>query len=464
MSPTAKDQNQRIDHQKVADLTGARLHTVTGVSSAAEQIAEAFWEARTQRVPVILELPLDLQSQALEWDWDYRPSTALLPPRSIPVPEASALEALAQALMSAERPVFIAGRGARASGAREEILALARHCGALLATTLPVKDWFIGQDFDVGIAGSFASRAGEHLLAQADLVVGVGAELGYYTTEGGLLFPEAKVARIDLSATAPRIGVLPGEHYLCGDAKASCAALLALVRSRPERTAFRTDATRTLLAEDAGLIASPRPKDGLDPRLLMRSLGTALPNDARVVIGTGHFRSFAVMYLALSPEAQLSVQYQYGPIGHATMQAVGSAAATPQRPTVLIEGDGSFMQHGLEIDTAVRHKIPLVVVVMNDHGLGAEVHKLQAKGLPPELGRVPSPDFAALARSLGARGVTLSHEDEIAPAVRQALAQGEVLVIDAQVSPTLKSDVYNKLHFGLENQAPRITPAMRVGS
>lgn len=460
LSPIAKDLNQLVDHQKVADLTGARLHRVTSVNSAAEQIAEAFFEARVRRLPVILEIPLEVQLQALEWDWAYAASSTFVPPRPRSIPDEVSLLAVADALMSAERPILVVGRGARAADAKQEILALAEHCGALLATTLPLKDWFIGHPYDLGIAGSFASRAGEELLAQADFVLGIGAELGYYTTEGGLLFPEARVARIDHEPVPQRIGVLPGDHYVCGDAKDVAGALLDRIRRAPARQGFRTGAARAAL-NASPTPGEPKPLDGLDPRLLMQALSTALPNDVRVVVGTGHFRGFAVMYLALSDQAELSMQYQYGPIGHATMQSIGYAMATPSKPTVLIEGDGSLMQHVSEIDTAVRSGVSLVVVVMNDGALGAEVHKMQAKGLDGSLALVPSPDFAALARGLGATGVSLDNEQELATAVRDAIRAGGVTVIDAKISPTLKNDVYNKLHFGLENRAPRIVPAMR---
>ena len=140
---------------------------------------------------------MDLQEEDFDWDYEYRPSTQFLPPR-METPSPDQLAPVIEKLIAAERPVIIAGRGARAANAKDEIVKLADRVGALLATSLQGKGYFAGHPWDIGIAGAFASAPSEQLLADADFVLGVGAELGYYTTEGGLLFPSAEVARIDI--------------------------------------------------------------------------------------------------------------------------------------------------------------------------------------------------------------------------------------------------------------------------
>src|SRR4029079_1355112 len=119
-----------------------------------------------------------------------------------------------------ERPVIIAGRGARAANARDEIMKLADRVGVLRRPARSGRGYFAGHSWDIGIAGAFASAPSEQLLADADFVLGVGAELGYYTTEGGLLFPSAEVARIDIKAAPEEIGVIPG-LYVQGDGRRS---------------------------------------------------------------------------------------------------------------------------------------------------------------------------------------------------------------------------------------------------
>ena len=101
----------------------------------------------------------------------------------------------------AERPIVIGGRGATWSGAKGALEALAEESGALLATTLLGKGLFDGNPFALDIAGTFATDLGRELFAESDLVIAAGAGLGHYTTEGGYLFPNAKVVRIDTQPT-----------------------------------------------------------------------------------------------------------------------------------------------------------------------------------------------------------------------------------------------------------------------
>src|SRR4029077_3239155 len=149
--------------------------------------------------------------EEIDWDYEYRPSTQFLAPR-METPSADVLAPVIEKLIAAERPVIIAGRGARAANAKDEIVKLADRVGALLATSLQGKGYFAGQPWDVGIAGAFASAPSEQLLAEADFVLGVGADPGYYTREGGLLFPSAEVARIDIKPMPEEIGVIPGMY------------------------------------------------------------------------------------------------------------------------------------------------------------------------------------------------------------------------------------------------------------
>ncbi len=456
--PGAKNSLQSMDQRKFVEACGARFHSITSVNNAADEIAEAFYAARVHRGPVVLNLPIDLQEKSFDWDWDYRPSHRVLP-ALLEAPSEAALAPVADQLAAAERPVIIAGRGARA--AKAAIVQLAERTGALLATSLQAKGLFSGEDFDIGISGAFASRPGEELLAAADFVLAVGAELGYYTSEGGLMFPQAEVARIDIRPYPETIGVLPG-LYVRGDAMQAVAALNAMLEARQvRRQGFRTAATKSVLAAPAHRF--PAPTDGLDPRLLARELSNALPKRALLTCGGGHFFSFPAMYTALPAGAELQFSYHFGAVGQGLPVAIGVGAGNPGRPHVAIEGDGSLMMNLQELDTVVRYNMQLVLLVWNDGGFGAEVHKLRVKGLDPALAQWTSPDFAAIARSFGGDGVRLTQEADLGAAIEQGLRQGGLFVIDARVSPTTVSDPYGKVHYGLENHAPRLAPHATVG-
>ncbi|HXT81924.1 MAG TPA: thiamine pyrophosphate-binding protein [Acetobacteraceae bacterium] len=451
----AKNKTQTMDQRRFVEACSSRFHTITSADNMAEEIAEAFYAARVHRVPVVLNLPMDLQEESFDWDFDYRPSTQFLPPR-VETPSPDLLAPVIEKLINAERPVIVAGKGAMAARAKDEIVKLGTRVGALLATSLQGKGYFAGEEWEIGIAGAFASAPAETLLAEADFVLGVGAELGYYTTEGGLLFPSAEVARIDIKPLPEEIGVIPG-LYVQGDARKSVAAINEALETRQVRKdGFRTAATRAVLNETPYRFETPA--DGLDPRAVARNLAAALPKGVLVTCGAGHFFSFPAMYMALPEGAEIQFSYQFGAVGQGLPLAVGIGVGNPGRPHIAIEGDGSMMFHLQELESVTRHKLQMVLVVWNDGGYGAEVHKLKVKGFDPALAQWESPDFVAIAKAFGGDGVRLARESDMGAAVAEGLRKGGLFLIDARVSPTTTTDPYAKVHYGQENRAPLLRP------
>ena len=451
----AKNSTQTMDQRRFVEASSARFHTITSIDNMAEEIAEAFYAARVHRCPVVLNLPMDLQEDDFDWDYDYRPSTLFLPPR-METPSPELLAPVIEKLIAAKRPVIIGGRGAIMAGAKDEIIKLADRVGALLATSLQGKGLFAGHPWDVGISGAFASEPTEQLLAEADFVLGVGAELGYYTTEGGLIFPSAEVARIDIKPMPEAIGVIPG-LYVQGDGRRAIAAINEALEARQIRQeGMRTPAARAIL--DAPAHRFEAPTDGLDPRALAGNLGAALPKGVLVTCGAGHFFSWVGMYMPLPPGSEIQYSYNFGAVGQGLGVAIGTGAGNPGRQHVAIEGDGSMMFNLQELETVVREKQQMVLVVWNDGGYGAEVHKLVAKGFNEKLAQWESPDFVALAKAFGGDGVLLADASEIGAAVTEGLRKGGLYLIDARVSPTTATEPYAKVYFGQESHAPLLRP------
>jgi thiamine pyrophosphate-dependent acetolactate synthase large subunit-like protein len=447
-----------FDQRRFVEACEAKHVRVSNLDYAADEIAEAFYTAQAGRCPVVLDIANDLQDEELGWQWDYRPSGLYLPgPKSA---AAEDIAVLADALMEAEKPVIVAGRGARNPPARDAILRLAELTGAILATSLQAKGLFQGEPYDVGIAGSYASAPSEGLFSDADFVLGVGAELNRYTAEAGLLFPMARIARIDI-APSQTLGWLPG-LYVQGDAVKTVVGLTEELQRRGHRaTGYRTSNTDAVLNQPPRTYDSP--SDGLDARKLMRHLSDALPTDALITCGGGHFTSFAAMHLPIPKDVDFRVSIQFAAIAQTTSIAAGVGAGNPGRPHIMIEGDGSIMMNVHELETVARHKIPLVVLVMNDHSFGAEAHRLEQRGYDPAMAYYSMPDLVQLARSFGGDGVKLDREEDVTDAVRVGLAKGGLYVIDAHISPTEMSDDYRKHFHGQPNTAPlvRYQPAAR---
>jgi len=442
---------QVMNQRRFFEACETRCVALTGTDSVAEDVAEAFYAARVERGPVALCIPADLMEEPFEWALDYRPSKGFVPAMN-DEPDPHGLGALVAELLQAERPVIIAGRGARLSGASQDIIKLADWLGALLATSLQAKGMFEGHDYNLGIAGAFASRPAEELFADADYVLGFGAELGYYTAEGGMLFPQAKIARIDISGAPREIGILPG-RYLRGDARKTAASLLReLQKSGPARSGYRGADTQRVM--NAVFPARPAATDGLDPRRLMAVLSQALPEGIRVTCGAGHFFAFVGMYLAMPEGAEIQFSSQFGAVGQTLPVAIGLGIGQSSRRHLMIEGDGSMLFNIQELETVARLGLQLTVLVMNDGGYGAEVHKLSAQGFDPDLARWTPPNYVAIARAFGGDGILLRHEDDLPAALEAGLSKAGLFLIDARLSPTTLSDPYEKLNLGRENLAP----------
>ncbi|MSP03722.1 MAG: thiamine pyrophosphate-binding protein [Acetobacteraceae bacterium] len=447
----SKNITQTMDQRRFVESCNTRFHTITSADNMAEEIAEAFYAARVHRCPVMLNLPMDLQEEDFDWEYVYRPSTSFLPKR-METPAPDILADVVEKLIAAERPVIVAGRGAIMAGAKDEIIKLAERTGALLATSLQGKGLFAGHEWNVGISGAFAAEPAERLLGEADFVLGVGAELGYYTTEGGLMFPSAEVARIDIRPMPDEIGVIPG-LYVQADARKAVAALNAAMEARQVRkTGLRTAATKAVLNEAPAQFTTPT--DGLDPRPLAWKLGAAVPKGALVTCGAGHFFSWVAMYMPLPEGSEIQFSYNFGAVGQGLGVMVGTAVGNPGRPHVAIEGDGSMMFNIQELETIIREKLNITLVVWNDGGYGAEVHKLTAKGFNEKLAQWESPDFVAVAKAFGGDGVKLSSVDEIGDAVATGLKKGGLYLIDARVSASTPTDPYAKVYHGIPSQAP----------
>jgi acetolactate synthase-1/2/3 large subunit len=334
---------------------------------------------------------------------------------------------------------------------------LAERIGALLGTTLPTKGWFDGHAWDVGVVGALCSAVAQAIIVDADLVIGIGAELGQYTTEGGRLFPDAKTLRIDVEQAA--LADLPDGFLLRGDARETLRALGEVLAVREPRTGFRTAAVRHRLAQEPAAHDGIPPESGIDPRLMMSELGPLLPRGARVFCGVGHFWSFPVQYMPLRSDVEINFVYEFNSIGQTLPTAIGAAVADRSRPVVVLEGDGSLMMHVQELDTAARFGLDVIIVVINDGGFGAEMHKLSARGNPSRLATYQSPDFAAVATGLGGSGRRIDDLGQLGEALRAIAGQRRPAVLDVRVSPHVVSDPYRRLHFGLDNRAPRLSSA-----
>jgi thiamine pyrophosphate-dependent acetolactate synthase large subunit-like protein len=362
-------------------------------------------------------------------------------------PSRAAVVEATDALARGERPLIIAGRGAVVADAREPIERLAELLGALLATSANGHGLFAGNPWSLGISGGFASPAALDLIAEADVVLSVGAGLNMWTTRHGrLVSPAATVVQIDHEADAL------GAHHrvdvgLVGDAAATIDDIVAEIERRPadhRLPAWRSPEVAAKIR--AGTWKATPFHDAstdtqIDPRALSAALDDLLPEERTVAVDSGHFMGYPPMYLRV-PDAQGFVFTQaFQAIGLGLGSAIGAAVARPDRLTVAALGDGGAMMALPEFETVARLGLRMLIVVYNDAAYGAEVHHFGPMGHPVDLVQFPDVDVAALGRAAGLAGVTVRRRADL-DVVTSWLADGgrPALVLDAKVVPTVVAE------------------------
>ncbi len=458
--------NFRIDVAALAASIGAVPERLHSPASAAADAARAYRTAERERRTVVLAMPLDVQAAQCD-----PPVVGQVPPVRPCPPSASAATDLAEALLAAQRPVFVAGRGARVGCARADLEGLADACGALLATSATAKGLFRGNPWDLDVSGGFASPLAAELISGADLIVGWGASLNMWTMRHGrLIGPGARVAQVDDDASA--IGAhRPVDLAVVGDTRESARAVLAALAGRTSG-GYRSAQVRDRIArevrwrdvpyDEEGTAAGSRPApdgataiggtghqpapDGaapgtdaagqrIDARTLTIALDDLLPAERVVGIDSGNFMGYPSMFLSVPDERAFCFTQAYQAVGLGLASTIGAALAQPDRLPVAALGDGGLLMGVSEIETVARLGLPMVILVYDDEAYGAEVHHFGPDGHPLDTVTFPPADIAAIGRGFGCAGVTVRRLDDLDP-VREWLAgpRDRPLLIDAKVT------------------------------
>jgi thiamine pyrophosphate-dependent acetolactate synthase large subunit-like protein len=441
MPPSTLWSNFKIEQGILAETVGAITERVRGPETAAADTARALRRARIERRPVVLNIPINLVEASCDGGSSAVPDwPALEPPR----PSDRSVVEVADLLEGTNYPVIVAGRGAAMSGAREALEALGDRVGAILATSAMGHGLFANHPYAVGIAGGFSSSLALKLLAQADAVLAFGASLNPWTMRHGRLFsPDARVAQVDLDGEM--IGALHSVDVgVVGDATATARAVADELESRGiDKEGFHDEAL-------AGEIARGRSRDEsyedqgtaehVDPRTLSIALDDLLPTERTVATDSGHFLGYPSMYLSVPDHKGFVFPNAFQSVGLGLASGIGAAVARPDRLCVAAVGDGGALMSLGELETAARHRLPMLVVVYNDAAYGAEVHHFGPEGQPVNIARFPDTDFAALARAAGAEGVTVRKEGDLAPVEDWLERRDGPLVVDAKVNPQVRAE------------------------
>jgi len=414
--------------------------TVDAVERIPDMIRQAFREA-TSGAPGPVHIQFagnEGQVDAQEADMEIRceQQFAIVPPSRPAAVDADLVRAL-ELLAAAERPVFVAGSGVRASGAGPALVQLAERMGIPVATSHNGKDIIAGtHPLSVGVVGTYSRGSANRVVLEADLVCFAGTETGGMTTHSWKV-PAVGTPAIQIDIEAEALGRnYPLQMAINADAGTALSRMLELVEGAAGHEDWRAVAARHVMdwrTEYASLLESDQVP--IRPERLCAELTNLVPDDGVVVVDTGHAGMWMGGMFDLRQPTQ-SYLRSAGHLGWAFPSSLGAKCALPDRPVVCFTGDSGLWYHIAEIETAVRWGINTVTVVNNNHSGNQSKRGFDAvyggtqSAQAREMWVFTEVDFSRLATDIGAVGIRVEKPAEFAPAFDRALSADRPVVID----------------------------------
>jgi acetolactate synthase-1/2/3 large subunit len=354
-----------------------------------------------------------------------------------PVPEELDLHQAAQALVEAEHPVMVVGRGAVASGAAEEVICLAEALSIPVATS-PDGKAVMGDRHPLylGPVGGYGRPSANYVVSQADLVFFVGTGAGDQVTMNWTL-PASGTRIIHLDIDPSELGRnYPGALGLPGDAKRTLRALLERVTADRKTEVWARRAGAVAQAWQRA-VAPLRDSEAVPvrPERLCKEISAVLPENAVLVADTGYSAIWSGTMIDFLHPQQVYLR-SAGSLGWSLPAAIGAKCAAPDRPVFCFCGDGAFWYHLAELETASRWGIKVITLVNNNSMLGqCEPFARRASSKYPEHNTdaaycYQETNFARIAEEMGCFGIRVERPGEIREAIQAALDQEKPTVVD----------------------------------
>jgi acetolactate synthase-1/2/3 large subunit len=422
---------QEMDFDRVFGSSAKSVVTVMDADRIPEHVAHAVHVAHSGRPgPVVLVMPEDVLSDRTT------AQIRVAPPIEPPAIAARDWTRLSTELDRAQRPVVVVGGPGWSQRVGEQVIAFAER------NSVPVVAAFRWQDSVdnaspayVGYLGLGCNPRLRAHLAEAGLVVAFGPRLDDPTTDGYQLTEHAdRVVLVSQDADELCRGPVPDLGIQCGLASAADALHTLTLTDRPRRREW----LQTLRTEQERFSTPPNggpDDDGVNLAAVVRHVRDNLPDDAVVTNGAGNYTVWIQRFFEFR-RAGTQVAPRNGAMGYGLPAGLAAAALDPHRTVVTFAGDGCLLMSGSELATAVRHRLRLVVIVVNNSMFGT-IRMHQERAYP---GRViatdlTNPDFAAYARSFGVLGLLVVKTGDFPAAFAEALEHDGPALIEVRTDP-----------------------------
>lgn len=427
VSLLGKDSFQEIDIAGITMPITKYSFIVKDVTKLAETIRKAFRIARTGRPgPVLVDIPKDITAAVTEY---YKEELGKYIPDHTHMNEKRFANAVSM-LETSERPFVFVGGGAVLSGASRELMEFVDRLDAPVTDSLMGKGAFPGTDPRyTGMLGMHGTKASNYGVSECDLLVVVGARFSDRVTGNTETFAKnAKILQIDIDPAEINKNILVSEE-LIGDIK----EVLKILNKHLKRQ------DHSLWIEQIRSYKKKYPlkfhPDALTGPFIVEEIYRQTKGDALIVTEVGQHQMWAAQYYKYTKPRTLLTSGGLGTMGYGLGASLGAKIGCPDKTVVNIAGDGCFRMNMNEIATAVRHNIPIIEVVVNNHVLGM-VRQWQDLFYDERYSATvlrDAVDFVKVAQAMGAEGMRAESQEEFREAFAKALTLNRPVVVDCQI-------------------------------
>ena len=427
VSLLGKDSFQEID------ITGITLpitkynFIVKDVGELADTIRKAFRIAKSGRPgPVLIDIPKDVTSNVTEYEY----KTPEQPARAEVQISQEELDSVLSMIRNSERPEIFVGGGAVLSDASEELFEFVGKVDAPVTDTLMGKGAFPGTDPRyTGMLGMHGTKASNYSVSECDLLIVAGARFSDRVTGNTETFAKnARILQIDIDPAEMNKNIIITQG-IEGDIK---KVLELLNKNLDQQDHGEWLKKVEEYKEKYPLKYHP---DGLTGPFIVEEIYRRTKGEALIVTEVGQHQMWAAQYYKYTKPHTLLTSGGLGTMGYGLGAALGAKTGCPDKTVINIAGDGCFRMNMNEIATAVRHNIPVIQVVVNNHVLGM-VRQWQDLFYDERYSATvlrDAVDFVKLAEAMGAVGIRASSQQEFCDALERALTLNRPVVIDCQI-------------------------------
>ena len=426
VSLLGRDSFQEIDIAGITMPITKHNFIVKDVKDLADTIRKAFVIARKGRPgPVLIDIPKDVTANKTEYQkvqiQEWEPSLEICE---------SDINAALKMIAEAKRPYIFVGGGAVLSGASSELYEFVKKVDAPVTDSLMGKGAFPGTDpLYTGMLGMHGTKTSNYGVSECDLLVVVGARFSDRVTGNAKKFAKnAKILQIDIDAAEMNKNVLITEGVV-GDIRVVLRALNERLEQQDHHEwieKIMEYKNRYPLTYHPEILTGP---------YIVEEIYRQTKGDALIVTEVGQHQMWAAQYYQYTKPRTFLTSGGLGTMGYGLGASLGAKVGCPQKTVINIAGDGCFRMNMNEIATAVRHQIPIIQVVVNNHVLGM-VRQWQNLFYEKRYSATvlnDAVDFVKLAEAMGAVGIRVTTKEEFAERFAEALTLGKPVVLDCQI-------------------------------